>query len=144
MWTPEGTTRLIRSSSAFFITLQDNSTIRVENEFIAHFSRNLNSNRLRSFTVDTVPISLTSITDLKTKIPLQLVLAKSFQMIQHVAVVISSENEVKSDRANVYEMSSCNDVIDQTVVDGLANLTAFKNGSIKALFLDRTIVRMQN
>jgi hypothetical protein len=70
MWTPDASTRLIRSCNTFYVTLIDNSTIRVENEFIVHFSKNLESSRLRSFTVDTVPISLTSIMDSKTKIAL--------------------------------------------------------------------------
>ena len=50
-----------------------------------------------------------------------------------MAVYQNSEHEpLVSDQTSIYDMSSCSEVIDQTLVDGLANLTAFKNGSIKA------------
>ena len=42
-----------------------------------------------------------------------------------------------------YIVTSSDELYDTTIVDGLATLTAYKNGSIKAQFLDRTLIRMQ-
>ncbi len=41
-----------------------------------------------------------------------------------------------------FELAGCNDVHASTVIEGLATLTAFSNGAVKAQFLDRTIVRI--
>ena len=41
-----------------------------------------------------------------------------------------------------FELAGCAEVHASTVIEGLATLTAFTNGAVKAQFLDRTIVRM--
>lgn len=41
-----------------------------------------------------------------------------------------------------FELAGCDTVHASTVIEGLATLTAFANGAVKAQFLDRTIVRM--
>jgi hypothetical protein len=71
------------------------------------------------------------------------VLAKTFQMIQHISLVQStiSTQCIDKDQPS-YIIASTDEIFDTTVVDGLATLTAYTNGSVKAQFLDRTIVRM--
>ena len=70
-------------------------------------------------------------------------LAKTFQMIQHISLVQStiSTQCIDKDQPS-YIIASTDEIFDTTVVDGLATLTAYTNGSVKAQFLDRTIVRM--
>ena len=76
---------MIRDSNIVVVALDDNSILRIDGDFIAHYDANLEKQRLRSFTVDTIPISVGSAAG--GKIPLQLVLAKTFQMIEHISLV---------------------------------------------------------
>jgi hypothetical protein len=64
-------------------------------------------------------------------------------MIQHISLVQStiSPQCIDKDQPS-YIIASTDEIFDTTVVDGLATLTAYTNGSVKAQFLDRTIVRM--
>ena len=64
-------------------------------------------------------------------------------MIQHISLVQStiSTQCIDKDQPS-YIIASTDEIFDTTVVDGLATLTAYTNGSVKAQFLDRTIVRM--
>lgn len=64
-------------------------------------------------------------------------------MIQHIFLVqsaISPQFQVKDQPS--YIIASTDEIFDTTVVDGLATLTAYTNGSVKAQFLDRAIIRM--
>ena len=76
---------MIRDFNIVVVALDDNSILRIDGDFIAHYDANLEKQRLRSFTVDTIPISVGSAAG--GKIPLQLVLAKTFQMIEHISLV---------------------------------------------------------
>ena len=76
---------MIRDSNIVVVALDDNSILRIDGDFIAHYDANLEKQRLRGFTVDTIPISVGSAAG--GKIPLQLVLAKTFQMIEHISLV---------------------------------------------------------
>ena len=42
------------------VSLADNTILKIDGDFIAHYDANLESNRVRSFTVDTIPISVAS------------------------------------------------------------------------------------
>ena len=64
-------------------------------------------------------------------------------MIQHISLVQSTIYPQCLDKDQPsYIIASTDEIFDTTVVDGLATLTAYTNGSVKAQFLDRTIVRM--
>ena len=76
---------MIRDSNIVVVALDDNSILRIDGDYIAHYDANLEKQRLRGFTVDTIPISVGSAAG--GKIPLQLVLAKTFQMIEHISLV---------------------------------------------------------
>ena len=76
---------MIRDSNIVVVALDDNSILTIDGDFIAHYDANLEKQRLRGFTVDTIPISVGSAGG--GKIPLQLVLAKTFQMIEHISLV---------------------------------------------------------
>ena len=76
---------MIRDSNIVVVALDDNSILTIDGDFIAHYDANLEKQRLRGFTVDTIPISVGSAAG--GKIPLQLVLAKTFQMIEHISLV---------------------------------------------------------
>jgi hypothetical protein len=79
---------LIQSTGIVVVTLSDNSILKVEGDFISHYNSNLEQSRLRSFTVETIPISIQG--QEGEKIALQLVLANTFQLIQHIALVSSN------------------------------------------------------
>jgi hypothetical protein len=86
---------LIQSTGIVVVTLSDNSILKVEGDFISHYNSNLEQSRLRSFTVETIPISIQG--QEGEKIALQLVLANTFQLIQHIALV-SSNNQTNKDQ----------------------------------------------
>lgn len=71
-----------------------------------------------------------------------MLLAKTYQMLDNVTF---RDNESRpEDQTTQYDISSCNEVHQSTQIEGLATLTAYKNGAVKAQFLDRTIVRMHS
>lgn len=142
MWCSDSQSQFIKRTGIVLVTLSDNSTLQVDGDFITHFNSNLQQSRVRAFTVDTIPISIQSQDG--GKISIQLVLAKTFQMIQHISLVQSTISPQCLDKDQPsYIIASTDEIFDTTVVDGLATLTAYTNGSVKAQFLDRTIVRMQ-
>lgn len=49
-------------------------------------------------------------------------------MLDHVTL----QEESQAEEPTQYEMSSCDQVHQSTQIDGLATLTAYKNGAVKA------------
>ena len=65
-----------------------------------------------------------------------MILAKTYQMVDSCQI----QKEIEEDKDY---LTGCDEVHQTTKIDGLCSLTAYKNGSVKAQFLDRTIIRMQ-
>jgi hypothetical protein len=64
-----------------------------------------------------------------------MILAKTYQMVDNIKVANQEEEEQDY-------LTGCDEIHQSTKIDGLCTLTAYKNGSVKAQFLYRTIVRM--
>lgn len=65
LWTAEAVSRWINNQQLTLVTLPDNSFLKIQGEFIYHFAENNDSTRLRGFTIDTIPISIQTLSQQK-------------------------------------------------------------------------------
>lgn len=103
LWQPQATSLWVNTLGLGLVTLGDASILKISNQFIAHHSSNSEASRIRSFTMDTIPISIPVNNE---KVLLQLLLSKTYQMLEQASSSASTDAE-EQQPVTLAELFSC-------------------------------------
>lgn len=151
-WTPHATSRLLASGTEAGVVVHADQTflhVREGGRYISHFSDNSNKARIRSFTGETIPISVHG--QHGDSLFMQDLLIDVFTLMHNFLNFSTGPSQAPSlhetltkTKLDVQQMSGSDEVVRELQVKGLACFTAYSNRAIKVVFDDRTIVRMQH
>lgn len=142
VWTPEATYRRINNEIIQVFIHVDKTILIARNNgeyFDQYIENNLETGILRTFTKNSVPLS---ITNGKWKYDIKPIINTCIEIYQNFS---DSSKEVNSNPVSNWlsEIDSNSEiVIDEQIAEGCGHFIAYKNGSIKIKFEDRTHLRM--
>lgn len=148
VWTKEATFRRIDSTRIEVFIHSDKSVlfVRDRGRYFSHYRGNdLNNGLLRTFTHDSIPLTVTSEGG---KYSMRNLVEQWYKIYENSTQEdgTSQENTEDADPRNwLLEAISASpkDIIDSQNVEGWGKFTAYKNGSIQIKFEDRTHLRMK-